>query len=187
MLFAIFCGRLWLTYWEFAHTVILFLKDEIVFGVTPKKALILQAMTRPASYQGPKLTILTRNLKEEQTSAFANRLLAQINQTVDQVSFFEKDKVDGELTQIILDGIRGRKIQITDMGPFFKAMQTVKGPFERQNMQVAADFANWTYKRIIKELESIIEDGAKVKHSHIQRKIEALVENDAAMEQFLAS
>ena len=91
-------------------------------------------MTPPEGYLGPKLTILTRNLKQEETSAFANRLLESIPSSVDQISFFEKDKVDGELTQILLDGIKKRGIQSADMAPFFKEMQTTKGTFEVKNM-----------------------------------------------------
>ena len=50
---------------------------------------------------------------------------------------------------------------------------------------MAANLTEWTFKRIVQEIEDIIEDDKKVKHSYIQSKIENGLDNDAVISQFL--
>ena len=52
-------------------------------------------------------------------------------------------------------------------------------------MQMAANLTEWTFKRIVTEIEHIIEEDKKVKHSFIQGKIEGGLDNDAVINQFL--
>lgn len=52
-------------------------------------------------------------------------------------------------------------------------------------MQMAANFTEWTFKRIVTEIEQIIEEDKRVKHSTIQNKIESGLDQDAVMGQFL--
>lgn len=52
-------------------------------------------------------------------------------------------------------------------------------------MKVASDFVNWTFGKIVSEVEDIIEGDKKVKHSHIQRKMEACLDNEDSMRPFV--
>ena len=50
---------------------------------------------------------------------------------------------------------------------------------------MAAELTGWTFKRIVNEIEDIIEEDKKVKHSYIQSKIESGLDNEAVISQFL--
>ena len=52
-------------------------------------------------------------------------------------------------------------------------------------MQMAANLTDWTFERVIYEVEAVIEEDKKVKHSYIQNKIEGGLDNDAVINQFL--
>ena len=52
-------------------------------------------------------------------------------------------------------------------------------------MKMAANLTQWTFKRIVTEIEDIIEEDKKVKHSVIQNKIESGLDNDTVINQFL--
>lgn len=45
-------------------------------------------------------------------------------------------------------------------------------------MRVASNFLQWTFSKIINEVEDIIDGEKQVKHTHIQKKIESLIEKD---------
>lgn len=49
-------------------------------------------------------------------------------------------------------------------------------------MRLASKFTEWTFKRMLTEIEDVIEDDKKVKHSYIQNKIERLLEDTKAMD-----
>ena len=52
---------------------------------------------------------------------------------------------------------------------------------------MAANFTEWTFKRIVNEIEEIIEEDKKVKHATIQSKIESGLDEDAVIGKFLDS
>ena len=66
-----------------------------------------------------------------------------------------------------------------------KKVHSVKTTFELQNLGRSAKFVSWTFKKIIKELEDIIDEEKKIKHSQIQKKIEGLLEDKKALKAFL--
>jgi len=51
---------------------------------------------------------------------------------------------------------------------------------------VAAAFTEWTFSRVVEEIEGIIEDKKQVKHSQIQKRIESCLDNDTIMAKFKA-
>jgi nucleosome binding factor SPN SPT16 subunit len=62
----------------------------------------------------------------------------------------------------------------------------VKTVSELKNQRVAAAFTEWTFSRVVEEIEGIIEDKKQVKHSQIQKRIESCLDNDTIMAKFKA-
>ena len=142
-------------------------------------------MQVPEGYEGPQLQVLSRNLKQEEVHAFVERVLTEAAPSVQKVAVFQKDKIDGELSQKVLDGFAQRGATLCEMSDFFQEVQLTKIDIEKQNMQMAANLTEWTFERVIYEVEAVIEDDKKVKHSYIQNKIEGGLDNDAVIGQFL--
>ena len=67
---------------------------------------------------------------------------------------------------------------MVEMSDFFADVQKVKLAGEQQNMQMAANLTTWTFEKIVQEIEDIIEEDKKVKHSYIQSKIESSLDKD---------
>jgi len=64
-------------------------------------------------------------------------------------------------------------------------MNRVKIASEIANQRTSAQFADWTFKKLVQEVEDIIDSDKPAKHSHIQKKIEACLDSDKEMNQFL--
>ena len=118
--------------------------------------------------------------------AFVKRVLAEVPAEVKKVAVFQKDSIDGEMSQKVFDGMAERGMTQLEMRDFFEEVQRVKLDCEQKSMRVAAQLTEWTFKRIVTEIEYIIEEDKKVKHSTIQSKIEGGLDNDAIIEQFLS-
>ena len=76
-------------------------------------------MQVPEGYEGPQLQVLSRNLKQEEVHAFVERVLTEAAPSVQKVAVFQKDKIDGELSQKVLDGFAQRGATLCEMSDFF--------------------------------------------------------------------
>ena len=121
----------------------------------------------PEGYSGPKLKIMSRNIKQEEIPVFVSRVMEEIPQEVQKVAVFQKDRIDGDLSQKVFDGFSNRGVSMLEMGDFMQEVQKVKLGVEQKNMHMAANLTEWTFKRIVSEIEDIIEEDKKVKHSYI--------------------
>jgi len=67
----------------------------------------------------------------------------------------------------VFDGLTERSATFVELNEFFQETQKIKLDGERKNMQLASNFTEWTFKRIVSEIEDIIEEDKKVKHATI--------------------
>lgn len=122
----------------------------------------------PQGYSGPTLEIMARDVKQEPIPDFVKRVMQTIPNSISKVGTFLKDKIDGELTQTVCDAFETtRKAKLVEMSSFLAMASRVKLDCELKNMRLASKFTEWTFKRITTEIETVIEDDKKVKHSYI--------------------
>jgi|LakMenEpi03Aug12_release.lakeMendotaPanAssembly.Ray.scaffolds.fasta_scaffold247080_1 nucleosome binding factor SPN SPT16 subunit len=71
------------------------------------------------------------------------------------------------------------------MKDFIETANITKTTSELNNLKISSEFTDWTFKKIIEEVESVFEYNKTVKHSHIQKKIEGCLEDETMMTSFL--
>ena len=123
-------------------------------------------------------------MKAEPIPDFVKRVITKVPASVTKFGSFQKDKIDGELTKTLfqyLEEERKPTATIVEMADFIQDVARVKLDCEQKNMRIAGKFTEWTFKKIVDEVEAIIEDDKKVKHSYIQNKIERLVDDSNAI------
>ena len=78
-------------------------------------------MQVPEGYTGPSLQILSRNLKQqEDVPSFVKRVLAAVPNEVQKVANFQKDRVDGDLSQKVFDGFTERGASMVELNVFYQ-------------------------------------------------------------------
>ena len=82
-------------------------------------ASFLEAMSKPEGYDGPQLQVMQRNLKQEDVPTFVSRVLAELPTEVQKVANFQKDRMDGDLSQKVFDGLNERHVTLVDLSEFF--------------------------------------------------------------------
>ena len=111
---------------------------------------------------------MARDVKQEPVPDFVKRVMQTIPNSISKVGTFLKDRIDGELTQTVCDAFETtRKAKLVEMSSFLAKASRVKLDCELKNMRLASKFTEWTFKRITTEIETVIEDDKKVKHSYI--------------------
>ena len=130
-------------------------------------------------------TIVEWNAKTDSVQSVVDRVLSQItDQKLQTVATWSKDKPDGDLTNAALNTLNIKGAKTIDLKDFMDQMTQIKTSSELKNLKVAAAFTEWTFNKIVAEVEDIIDDDKQVKHSVIQKRIEGALENDDVMRQF---
>ena len=65
-------------------------------------------MKTPEGYEGPQLNVMIRNIKQEEVKPFVARVMDKVPQSVQKIALFQQDKIDGDLTQNVIDTIQAR-------------------------------------------------------------------------------
>ena len=118
-------------------------------------------------YSGPELDIMIRDMKNEQVADFVTRVMNVVPEDVTKFGTFQKDQIDGDLTKEVLEHLSKANRTTLEMTAFIDDVARVKLDCEQNNMRIAGKFTEWTFKKIADEVETIIEDDKKVKHSNI--------------------
>ena len=84
-----------------------------------------------------------------------------------KVGIYIEDKDDGDLTEVSKSKIQKRGAAFVDMKDFVEKANIIKTDNERKNVKISSEFTDWTFKKIIEEVESVFEYDKTVKHSHI--------------------
>jgi len=141
-------------------------------------------MNVPKDYRGPHVEILIRDLKQDNTNEVIEKVLSNIRSRPAKIGLFLKDQEDGDLTAKVLKTIDEKGFVKTEMKDFMDSVSMVKLKLEIDSTKMACNFLDWNFKNIIGEVEYIIDEEKKVKHSSISKKIEGMQENSSSFNKF---
>lgn len=72
------------------------------------------------------------------------------------------------------------------MRDFMQYTNKAKIEPELKNLKIAAQFVEYSTRRMIKELEKCIEDDSRIRHTKISRNVESILDDPEKMKQFTA-
>lgn len=123
-------------------------------------------MKKPENYRGPEVEIVVKDSKADNLVEIIDNLLNKIDGK--NVAMFQKnEEVDGDLTKTLLSRVNHKGYELSEMKDFMDKVNKVKISEELENIKVAANFTEWSFKKLIAELENCIDKDAAVKHKKI--------------------
>ena len=112
------------------------------------------------------ITIVEWNAKSDPIPQVVSRVLEEVSsQQLSSVATWTKDKEDGDLTKQTLTTLAIKGAKIVDLKEFADQMNQIKTVTELKNLKVAAAFIQWTFQKVVTEVEDIIDSDKPVKHS----------------------
>lgn len=144
-------------------------------------------MECPMDYEGPVLEIIHREIKPDNTPEVLTQLFQHLESSGSRktVGIYQKDPSDGPLTEQVLSIVERQGMKKVEMKDFMDKVHMVKIDQEVKNMKVAGGLVNWTFTELINEVEDIIDGEKQVKHAHIQKKVEGMLEKENLLQNFL--
>ena len=99
--------------------------------------------------------------------------------------FLKNDQEDGELTSKVIERVNSLNFKVSEMQEFMNKVNRIKIEPEIKSMKVAASFTEWTFKKVIREIEDAIEQEAAVKHRKIANNADKRLEDENKIQPFL--
>lgn len=148
------------------------------------------ASNPPASYDGPQLVVIEANPRSETPAQIFEKLQKEIEDPsapLTNIAVFLKDKEDGDLTRTALEQAKNLASgKLVEYKPHFDRANQIKSEQELKNLEIASAFTEWSFSRLVEEVEDIIENDTQVKHATIQKKIESSLDDDSVLKKFIS-
>ena len=186
LIFLFIFNSIWLLSYEFSETIVLFTRQKVIFAVSAKKKALLDQMKKPDDYTGPQVEIVQKDSKTDNLGELIDNLLTTNITDGNNVAMFKKiDEEDGDLTKILIERVKANNLKISEMQEFMDRVNRVKIYEEIQNVKIAARFTEWSFKRLIGDLEDCMQNDIKVKHRKIGTNFEKLLDSPEKMGSFM--
>ena len=91
--------------------------------------------------------------------------------------FIKNEEEDGDLSKTLIERVNANKYNLVEMQDFMNKVNKVKIQPEIENIKIASAFTEWSFKKVIRELEDCIEGDIQIKHKKLAGNVERLLEN----------
>ena len=136
-------------------------------------------MKKREGEEGPTIEIVLKDQKADaaQIDSLILSLLANVT-TGKKAAIFQKgEKIDGMLSQSLFDQLNKKSFELQEMRTFMDVVNKVKIQAEIKNIRVASAFAEFSLKRMTKELKNCIEGDISLRHNKIASNMEQMLED----------
>ena len=143
-------------------------------------------MPKPLDYKGPELLFVLKDSKEENLAGLLDNMLLKYISGGNKIAMFQKnEEEDGDLSRTLVERIKSNNFSLFEMQDFMNKVNRTKIAPEIKNLKVAASFTEWSFKKLIGELEDCIEGDIKIKHKKIAGNIERMLDNPDKLAPFM--
>lgn len=145
--------HLWLLAYEFSETAIGFTNSKVVFLTSKRKKEIIEKISPPVGYKGPKIEVILRDQKNECFGKFFKAL----NFDKSKIAMFANEKPVGPFCADFTKHMNDMNIEFTDADPIFREITCTKTAEDLASTEVAAKFSDFAMKELVGRIESIID------------------------------
>ena len=136
-------------------------------------------MTKPQGYEGPEIEIVLKDTKATNLSEIIDNLISSSIGSGKKVGMYLKnEQEDGELSSTLIKRLESCGSTMVEMAAFMNKVNKIKIQPEIANLKKAAAFTEWSFKKVVKELEDSIENDMSVRHKKVASNLAKLLESD---------
>lgn len=130
---------------------------------------------------------MLKESKEENLKGLVDTLLnTHIAPGKNVAIYMKNEELDGDLSKVLIEQIGSNGYQKSEMQEVMAKVNRVKIQPEIDNLDIASNFTEWSFKKVIRDLESYIEKDVKIKHKKVSNNAERMIENNDRLASFLA-
>ncbi|KAI8820148.1 FACT complex subunit-domain-containing protein [Fimicolochytrium jonesii] len=170
----------WLLGYEFTETILLITADKAIFHTSPKKAALLDPLTRRGAIP---VEIFKRTKDETQNQEAVNTLLDLLGKSFSgkKLGGFPKDRFQGKMVDAWTAALKNsaRKFENVDVSNGVSNILAVKEDTEIKLLRTASRLSSLIMKKqFVLEMMEIIEEGKKMTHEQMTNALEKVIESE---------
>ncbi|XXG78501.1 hypothetical protein AAC387_Pa08g2436 [Persea americana] len=179
--------NIWLLGYEFPETIMVFMKKDIHFLCTQRKASLLETLKKRAKEAiGADVSIHVKP-KNDDGAILIDKILSAIHASSDKnghdnpvVGYIAKELPEGKLLESWTEKLKTSDFQLFDTTNAFSKLFAVKEAIEITNVKKAAFLTASVMKHfVVPKLEKVIDEEKKVSHSSLMNDTEKAILNPA--------
>ncbi|KAK3409492.1 FACT complex subunit SPT16 [Eucalyptus grandis] len=175
--------NMWLLGYEFPETIMVFMKKQIHFLCSQKKADVLQPVERTAKEAvGVEVVIHVKARSDDGTALMeaifsaVRSLSKEDGQQVPVVGYIAREAPEGKLLETWAEKLKAADFQLGDVTNGLSDLFAVKDDAELLNVKKAAHLtANVLKNYVVPKLENVIDEEKKVTHSSLMDETEKTI------------
>ena len=95
-----------------------------------------------------------------------------------RLGYFKKEKQGGEMIKMFNSELEKEEIELVDVTSSVQRFLSTKEQKDIKLMQMSGKMTGYFFKKLVEEVEEVIDSGEKVGHRVISEKVDSMLEND---------
>lgn len=175
--------NIWLLGYEFPDTVMVFMKKQIHFLCSQKKASLLEVVKKAAKDVVGKEVVMHVKAKSDDGTALMENIFRAVHaqsrldgNDTPIVGHIARETPEGNLLETWNEKLKGANVQLTDITNGFSDLFAVKDSAEITNLKKAAYLTSSVMKHfVVPKMEKVIDEEKKVSHSSLMDDTEKVI------------
>ncbi|KAG6750357.1 hypothetical protein POTOM_044847 [Populus tomentosa] len=175
--------NIWLVGYEFPETIMVFLKKQVLFLCSQKKASLLDVVKKSAKEAvGVEVVILVKTKNDDGSGLMDiifHAVLAQSNSNghnTPVIGRIARESPEGKLLEIWDEKVKNVNCELRDVTNGFSDLFAVKDSTELTNVRKAAFLSSSVMKQfVVPKLEKVIDEEKKISHSSLMGDTEKTI------------
>lgn len=168
--------NIWLLGYEFPDTIMVFMKKEIHFLCSQKKASLLDVLKKTSKEAvGAEITIHVKP-KNDDGTGLMDKIFEAARTHSNSFGYIAREVPEGNLLEIWDEKLKNAGFQLADVTNAFSDLFAVKDNVEITNIKKAAYLTSSVMKHfVVPKLEKVIDEEKKVSHSSLMDDTEKVI------------
>ncbi|KDP23348.1 hypothetical protein JCGZ_23181 [Jatropha curcas] len=175
--------NIWLVGYEFPETIMVFMKKQVHFLCSQKKASLLDVVKKSAKESVGVEVVMHVKAKNDDGSGLMDNIFravhAQSNSTnhdIPVIGYIARESPEGKLLEIWDGKLKNANCELSDVTNAFSDLFAVKDNNELTNVRKAAFLISSVMKQfVVPKLEKVIDEEKKVSHSSLMDDTEKAI------------
>lgn len=175
--------NVWLVGYEFPETIMVFLKKQIHFLCSQKKASLLEVIKKSAKEAVGIEVVIHVKGKTDDGSGLMDKIFGAVNdqsksggQNSPVVGHISREAPEGKLLETWNEKLKKANFALSDVSNGFSDLFAIKDDTELTNIKKAAFLSSSVMKQfVVPKLEKVIDEEKKVSHSSLMDETEKAI------------
>ncbi|KAI8027097.1 FACT complex subunit SPT16 [Camellia lanceoleosa] len=175
--------NVWLLGYEFPDTIMVFMKKQIHFLCSQKKASLLEVVKKTAKEVVDAEVVMHVKAKNDDGTALMDSIFRAVraqskldDHDIPVVGYIAREIPEGNLLEMWAEKLRNANFQLSDITNGFSDLFAVKDSVEITNVKKAAYLTSSVMKHfVVPTLEKVIDEEKKVSHSSLMDDTEKVI------------